>query len=134
MIAAQQGESFIRVAVMPTAANPFQWFCVAETDRAMYRFFVSTRGKATEAKQSISATALERYEKPAGQTGQLVSVAARDPRAQILLDFARFPMARIETDNCIGQTLVQFADLRYTEPGTSRGNFSLSVPVECPAH
>jgi inner membrane protein len=141
-IAAQQGESFIRLAVMPTAANPFQWLCVAETDRATYRFFESTGSKGSIGdpakpfageKQSISATALERFEKPAGQTEQLVSVASRDPRAQILLNFARFPMARVGSDNCIGQTLVQFADLRYTEPGTSRGNFSLSVPVECPA-
>jgi hypothetical protein len=142
MIAAQHGESFIRVAVMPTAANPFQWLCVAETDRAMYRFFVGTGSKGSKGdpakpvageEQSISVTALERYEKPLGQSEQLVSVASRDSRAQILLGFARFPMARVESDNCIGQTLVQFADLRYTEPGTSRGNFSLSVPVECPA-
>jgi inner membrane protein len=141
-IAAQQGESFTRVAVMPTAANPFQWLCVAETDRAMYRFFVGTGGRGStgdsgkpvaEARQYISPTALERYEKPVGQSEQLVSEASRDPRAQILLGFARFPMARVDADNCIGQTLVHFADLRYTEPGTSRGNFSLSVPVECPA-
>lgn len=58
---------------------------------------------------------------------------ARDPRAQVLLGFARFPIAQLESDNCIGRTLVQFADLRYTEPGVSRGSFSLSVPVECPA-
>ena len=136
-IAAQQGEGFIRVAVMPTAANPFQWLCVAETDRAMYRFFVGTSGKGaaggTEMQVAQATTALERYEKPTGQSEQLVSIAARDGRAQILLGFARFPMARVESDNCIGQTLVQFADLRYTEPGTARGNFSLSVPVDCPA-
>ena len=82
---------------------------------------------------SLAMTALERYEKPTGPSAQLVGVASRDPRAQILLGFARFPIARVESDNCIGQTLVQFADLRYTEPGASRGNFSLSVPVECPA-
>jgi hypothetical protein len=128
-IAAQKGERFIRLAAMPTAANPFQWLCVAETDRAMYRFFVGTRGQGS----TSGMAAFDRYEKPTGQSEQLVLVADRDPRAQILLGFARFPMARVASDNCIGQTLVQFADLRYTEPGTSSGNFSLSVPVECPA-
>jgi inner membrane protein len=137
-IAAQQGESFIRLAVMPTAANPFLWLSVAETDRAIYRFFIGTRNNEPpkmmgQDNRTTSTTSFERYEKPTGTGEQLVSNAARDPRAQSLLGFARFPIARVETDNCIGQTLVQFADLRYTEPGTSRGNFSLSVPVECPA-
>jgi inner membrane protein len=137
-IAAQQGESFIRLAVMPTAANPFLWLSVAETDRAIYRFFIGTRNNEPpkmmgQDNRSTSTQSFERYEKPTGPGEQLVSTAARDPRAQSLLGFARFPIARVDTDNCVGQTLVHFADLRYTEPGTSRGNFSLSVPVECPA-
>ena len=141
-IASQRGERFIRVAAMPTAANPFQWLCVAETDRALYRFLVGVVGQEpaqdparsiVEGNRPASMTAIERYEKPTGQSEQLASAASVDPRAQILLGFARFPIARVESDNCIGQTLVQFADLRYTEPGTSRGSFSLSVPVECPA-
>src|SRR5258706_3700726 len=39
-VARQRNERFIRAAAMPTAANPFQWQCVAETDHAIYRFFV----------------------------------------------------------------------------------------------
>ena len=140
-IALQQGERFIRVAAMPTAANPFQWLCVAETDRAMYRFFVGVGHEASAGHLANSIVdgnragprAIERYEKPTGQNELLVSAASRDPRAQVLLGFARFPIARVESDNCIRQALVQFADLRYTEPGVSRGAFSLSVPVECPA-
>ena len=114
---------------MPTAANPFQWLCVAETDHAMYRFFVGVG----DLPSAMDGSQAERYEKPTGKAEQLVSVAARDSRAQILLDFARFPIARVEADHCSGQALVQFADLRYTEPGVSRGNFSLTVPVNCPA-
>lgn len=140
-LAAQRGERFIRVAAMPTAANPFQWLCIAETDRAMYRFFVGVGNRASadlpnsiaNENRSGAPTASERYEKPTGQAGRLVSVASRDPRAQVLLGFARFPIARVESDNCVGQALVQFADLRYTEPGASRGNFALTVSVECPA-
>ena len=140
IVASRQGERFIRVAAMPTAANPFRWLCVAETDRAMYRFFVGV-GEASSSdlaklieneSRSGAMTTVERYEKPTGQRQDLVSKAARDPRAQVLLGFARFPVARIESDNCVLQALVQFADLRYTEPGVSRGNFALTVPVDCP--
>jgi len=140
-IAAQQGERFVRVAAMPTAANPFRWLCVAETDRALYRFFTGVGGSERAGGDLVSSMgditssgafpAIERYEKPTGEAGRLVSVAARDPRALILLGFARFPIARVETNNCPGQALVQFADLRYTEPGAARGNFSLTVAVEC---
>jgi inner membrane protein len=123
--AKEKGEHLVRVVAMPTAANPLRWQSVAETDRAVYRFFV---GATTQA-----STTPERFEKPLGLSEQLVSMASRDPRAQVLLGFARFPLAQVDGENCIGQTLVQFADLRYTEPGGSRGNFSLNVPVECPA-
>jgi inner membrane protein len=141
-IASQRSERFLRVAAMPTAANPFQWLCVAETDRAMYRFFVGIGEQApaenltnsiVDGKAAGPGIAIERYGKPTGQDERLVLAASRDPRAQVLLGFARFPIARVENGNCTGQALVQFADLRYTEPGESRGAFSLNVPVECPA-
>ena len=124
-LAAEHGEHLVRVVAMPTTANPLRWQSVAETDRAIYRFFVGVAAQ--------SPTSPERYEKPSGLSEQLVFAASLDPRAQVLLGFARFPLARVENESCIGQTLVQFADLRYTEPGGSRGNFSLNVPVECPA-
>jgi len=123
-LAAEHGEHLVRIAAMPTAANPLRWQSVAETDRAFYRFFVGV---------AQPSTSPDRFEKPSGLSEQLVSDASLDPRAQVLLGFARFPLARVESENCIGQTLVQFADLRYTEPGGARGNFSLNVPVECPA-
>ena len=48
----------------------------------------------------------------------------------MLLGFARFPVARVLPARD-GGALVQFADLRFTEPGVrSRvGGFSLDVPV-----
>ena len=128
MIAASRGERPIRVIAMPLVANPFQWQSVAETDLAMYRFKVV---QSTNTYSEIPA--FVRYEKPTGQSVQLVSLAEGDRRAQILLGFARFPIARVDADNCVGQALVQFADLRYTEPGVSRGNFSVNIPVDCPA-
>jgi inner membrane protein len=141
-IATRRGENFIRVAATPTAANPFQWLCIAETDRAMYRFFVGVKA-ATKLEgptlpnvdnESAEATAqIERYPKPTGRGLAMVSQASQDRGAQALLSFARFPIARVENINCTGETLVQFADLRYTEPGSTRGSFGLSVPVRCPS-
>jgi inner membrane protein len=124
-LATDHGERFLRVAAMPIAANPARWQCVAETDRAIYRYFVIVG-------EPRPTTTPDRFEKPTGVNEQLVESATTDSRAQVLLEFARFPFARVQAEDCVGQTLVQFADLRYTEPGGSRGNFSLNVPVACP--
>jgi inner membrane protein len=128
MIASSRSEHVLRVVAMPVVANPFQWQSIAETERALYRFKVDQSSNT-----DTDIPAFVRYEKPTGPGAQLVSLAERDRRAQILLDFARFPIARVDADNCVGQALVQFADLRYTEPGVSRGNFSVNIPVDCPA-
>lgn len=127
-IADQHGEHFLRTAAMPVAANPFRWLCVSETDAAMYRFLVSS----DSAEMDSPASQLDRFEKPSGADQEIIVAASRDPRARILLGFARFPMERVDDRDCISQTLVEFADLRYTEPQRqARGNFALTVPVEC---
>ncbi|HJU56693.1 MAG TPA: metal-dependent hydrolase [Pyrinomonadaceae bacterium] len=121
-----RGESAARVAAMPTLADPTRWLCVAETERATYRFFISIVDGAS----AISGE-LARFEKPQGREAAAVAQASSDERAQIFLDFARFPATRVAGD-CLSELLVQFADIRYTEPGTPRGGtFSLEVPVAC---
>jgi inner membrane protein len=129
-IARGRGEQLLRTAAMPTAASAFRWQSVAETDQAMYRFMVRT-GNASSA-DSADGT-VTRFVKPNAKDAALVKIAEQDRRAQTLLDFARFPLAQVDGDNCIGQTLVQFADLRYTEPGRERANFSVNIPVDCPS-
>ncbi len=124
-IAAARGEQVLKVAAMPTMANPLGWLCVMETDRATYRFGLSLRSPS-------SKTNIVRFEKLSGNKAEIASKAAVDDRAEIFLGFARFPVARVVGDDCLTQTLVQFADLRYTEPGRGRGTFALDVPVECP--
>jgi|SRR5215831_873247 len=125
-IAANNGEQLLRTATMPTEVSPLSWQAVAETNLAVYRFtFILGVG--------FSDPQATRFPKPAGLEQQLVSVAERDRRARALLGFARFPIARAPSDNCVGQALVQFADLRYTEPGRGRGNFSVNVPIDCPS-
>ncbi len=121
-----RGESAARVAAMPTLADPTRWLCVAETERATYRFFVSIVDGASAISGEVA-----RFEKPQGREAAVVAQASSDERAQIFLDFARFPATRVAGD-CLSELLVQFADIRYTEPGTPRGGtFSLEVPVAC---
>lgn len=139
LIKSQSQEQPVRSATMPTLADPFRWQCVVETDRAIYRFVVDlTDNELVAGAQSDRVRTdghppgLRRFAKPSGLEALLVSEAEKDSRAQILLEFARFPFGRAQDPDCIGQTLVEFADLRYTEPGTSRGTFSLNVTVDCP--
>jgi inner membrane protein len=124
MIANQNGESVLELVAMPTLANPFYWQTVFETDRAMYRFNVRLNSEP-------DLSQLVRYEKPSSDEMPVLQRALEDRRSKIFMEFARFPVTRIDP-NCVNQTLVQFADLRYTEPGNGRGTFSLDVPVECP--
>lgn len=119
------GEQVQRLAATPVLADPLRWTCLAETNAATYRFDVRLVGSTPA---QIDG---RRYAKPSGAAAFVQAVSA-DERARIFLDFARFPVAQIER-NCAAATLVQFADLRYTEPGASeRGNFRLNVSVQEP--
>jgi len=122
---AHSGETISRLAAMPTLANPVTWECVFETERATYRFDLSLL--TGEPAQDVV-----RYQKPSPELSLLVQKASEDRRAQILLGFSRFPVVQVSDVDCTTQTLVQFADLRYTEPGKSRGTFAIEVPVDCP--
>jgi inner membrane protein len=124
-IANENAEQLSKVAAMPTIANPAEWFCLMETNRATYKFNLSLiRNRA-------GIRDLVRIEKPEA-SDRPIDEALRDPRARIFLSFARFPVIRVVGEDCATQTLVQFADLRYTEPGRGRGTFSLDLPVDCP--
>jgi inner membrane protein len=125
-IASENVERVVDVAAMPTLANPFNWLCVVETERAAYRFSL-VLGRGGDRRNLV------RHERPEALNAQAMAEATSDFRSRIFLDFARFPVARIVDEDCATQTLVQFADLRYTEPGQNRGTFVLEVPVSCPA-
>jgi len=125
-IAREHAEQILEVVAMPTLANPTEWLCILDTDRATYKFNVALLGQPSNA-------SVPRFEKPLGSTAKIIALAERDPRAEVFLGFARFPGYRVVGEDCLTQTLVQFADLRYTEPGKGRGTFSLELPVDCPA-
>ena len=127
--AARRSEKVLRAAAMPSLADPTRWRALAETDRAVYRFDTSLLRQADT--ERAAPDNLTRFEKPQGEAATAAERAAADERAKIFLDFARFPAARVEGQSCAEEVLVQFADLRYTEPGGARrgGNFSLEVAV-----
>jgi inner membrane protein len=118
------GETVSRLAALPRLANPFLWDCAFETDRAMYRFDFSLL-------QTDTSNAV-RYEKPGPDLKQVVDYVSEQRSAQIFLNFARFPVMKLADPGCTTSTLVQLADLRYTEPGKSRGTFALELPIDCP--
>ena len=123
-IATENQESFTRLAVMPTLANPFRWDCAFQTDGATYRF---TLGVIDNSR----STSLIRYPKPTGQLAAAIEQVSQDRRLRIFLEFTRFPVARLQDPACTTETLVQFADLRYTEPGRRRATFTIDLPVNC---
>lgn len=125
-VANKNTEQLLEVAAMPTVANPTEWDCVMETDRAAYKFNLSLL------RSRPANTPLIRYEKPWEANSTAITQALDDSRSQIFMGFARFPVVRVVGEDCVTQTLVQFADLRYTEPGRNRGTFSLEMPVDCP--
>lgn len=121
-------ENVSRLAAMPTLANPSHWDCVFETDKATYRFRLSLMTI------SLPHSRVVRYEKPSGDLAKAMETVSRERPAQAFLGFARFPVAKLADPDCVTQTLVQLADLRYTEPGSSRGSFAVELPVECPSN
>jgi inner membrane protein len=119
-------ERVVRTAAMPVLANPFTWRCLAETDRSTFRFDLTLDG---DARNQL------KVEKPEGEARALVERASADARARVLLDFARFPVARVAQETS-GETVVQFADLRFTEPlpRARTGIFALNVDVKDAEH
>ena len=123
-IVAPHGETVGRLAVMPTLANPLRWDCVFETDQATYRFEVKLNND--------DPGHIIRYPKPAGAVAAAMDEISDQKPSHVFLGFARFPVARLTDPSCTTETLLQLADLRYTEPGNSRGTFAVELPVDCP--
>ena len=120
-----EGARVLRVAATPVLADPLTWRCLSETDRSTTRF--DMRFGAVFLKDLRNVVSVAR---PAGEDEEIVRRAAEDYPARVLLDFARFPVARVRRADS-GGWVVQFADLRFTEPGARSGvgGFALDVPV-----
>ncbi|HEX6183057.1 MAG TPA: metal-dependent hydrolase [Pyrinomonadaceae bacterium] len=122
---AGEDERVLRVAAMPVLADPFTWRCLVEAERSTFRFDMRLGTVFVEHLRNDTG-----FMKPLGEEAEVVARASTDENARVLLDFARFPVARVRRDGT-GGWVVQFADLRFTEPGARArvGGFALDVPV-----
>jgi inner membrane protein len=118
----------LRVAATPVLADPWAWRCLADAERTTFRYDLRLGDAVVEDLHNVAS-----FEKPVGAEAELVGRAAADERARALLDFARFPVARVVRGEG-GGWVVQLADLRYTDPGSRArvGGFALDVPVDAP--
>ena len=124
-LASGEGGRALRVEATPVLADPLTWRCLAADDRHTFRFDMKL---GTLFVEDLSGVVV--YEKPSGDEAEAVRRASETEAARVLLDFARFPVARVRPGEAGGR-VVQFADLRYTEPGSRArvGGFALDVPV-----
>lgn len=122
-----EGARALRVAAMPMPADPFTWRCAAETERATYRFDVSVLGSG-----AAGAWNERRYDKPRSEALEIVRRAEADPRARVFLNFARFPVASVRR-GANGESVVQFVDIRFTEPADRARSDSFTVEIPVPA-
>ena len=115
----------LRVAATPVLADPLTWRCIADAEHAFFRYDLRLADSRPEDLRNVA-----RFEKPAGEEREVFERAAGDANARVLLGFARFPAARV-VRGARGGWVVQFADLRYAEPGDGGrpGGFALEVPV-----
>ncbi|HVF44274.1 MAG TPA: metal-dependent hydrolase [Pyrinomonadaceae bacterium] len=120
------GERLTRVAATPLPVDPLAWRCLAETDRSTFRFDVTlgVGGESGEGPRNFIAES-----KPSGEAAAVAARASDDPRARVLLDFARFPVTLVRGDEA-GGWVVRIADLRFTEPRAPSGSFVLDVTVK----
>lgn len=122
-MAGRREERVVRVAATPVLADPFTWRCLADADRSTFRFDMGLGRDRVEDLRNVATVP-----KPVGEEQELVRRASEGYAARVLLDFARFPAARVRRADS-GGWVVQLADLRFTEPGTRTGSFALDVPV-----
>lgn len=125
-LASPEAGRVLRVAATPVLADPFTWRCLSETDRTTTRF--DMRFGAASPKDLRNVVSVPKL---ADEDAEVVRRASEGYAARVLLDFARFPVARVHRADS-GGWVVQFADLRFTEPGSRAraGGFALDVTVD----
>lgn len=115
LLAAGTAGAPARLMVAPTAGNPAKWNVVADRGTYYERGLLRVGGVALEGRDSIGV----------GLEDPRARRAALDPRAAGFLDWARWPVYRIDDSTGV----VHIIDLRYSSPD-SRGSWaSVSVPV-----
>jgi inner membrane protein len=146
-IAARNGETTLRLAAMPSLANPARWRAVAETDAADYVLQLNLADDArvrADLDSTDQPAGVGRFERLRGADAQRIEQLAReDERARIFLNFARFPIARIvnrsatttQQDSAASSASLPFAqlfDVRFSDPtdDARRGTFAVEIPLK----
>jgi len=121
-----QGEAPLRVAALPSAANPLTWRGLAETSA----FYAICELNLAEEFDPTSARILHKGGSSAEQAK--AEQAARRSRAfQIFLDFSQFPLWRFTPlDVPEGASSVEAMDLRFGEPPAPRFVATAKVTAE----
>ncbi|MGE3536666.1 MAG: metal-dependent hydrolase [Candidatus Tectimicrobiota bacterium] len=108
-----------RLSALPLpGGGALHWRVIAETDQAYLVSRVSLLPGTVTLPQSIAK----------GPDSALIQALKRYRLVQIFWDFARFPVITIQT---LGpDTLVHFADLRFSGDGRGRSRFNLTVQLD----
>jgi inner membrane protein len=101
----------LRIMAAPTPANPLRWEIVADRGSHYERALLHLARASLSERESI----------PVGLDDPRASRAARDARAEGFLDWARWPVYRVDRDT------VHIIDIRYASPD-SRGSWA-SIPL-----
>ena len=105
------GEPPVSAEAFPTAWNPFTWAAVFETRAARHRVYISAWGTPGDLRPLVTAF------KPAEDA--VMERARTAYAARVFLDFARFPVAKVES---LPQGYrVTWVDFRTYDPATRTG-------------
>jgi hypothetical protein len=114
-----QMASVRRLAALPVpAGGPLHWRVIAATDTAYLVSYVSVFPATVTAPQMIAK----------GPDNDIIHAASRYRLVRIFWDFARFPV--IDYWEQEGETVVRYADLRFSGDGRNRSWFDLTVRLD----
>jgi inner membrane protein len=109
-----------RLGAFPSPLNPFQWTGIAETESAIHVLPVNALDSDIDMERDRV------FHKP--DSTPALTMATKTPRAEIFLDFARFPWAQVE-DSGDGYD-VRILDLRFLSPSSRLQTFTYEIRLD----
>jgi inner membrane protein len=114
----------LRVSAYPLWWNPFRWVGVVETQNFFATMIVDSAGPDVDPDRQM-----EIYYKP--EESPVTLAAKRSYLGRVYLDWAKYPITQTEPLADGQGYVVQFRDLRFSNPGRERRNvLSASVEVD----
>ena len=116
-----QGVDPIRVSAFPQPLNFLDWYGVAETQD----FYVQVQ--VVNGEVDPHGDMQIRY-KP--EVTPVIAAAQKTPLGQVFMDWSRYPLLETEARDDGQRYIVQFIDLRFRPPGSTRGVLSPRVELD----